>query len=159
MADNTSDSAFGCGICFLVLSFIFYVLAIGVGWSLNQDVYPDNGLIRAGIIITTVPVFSAIFYFCSCIYCGSESGFTYCASGCAIVSISLAGVLELVGGIMLIVAGTQVKEDSTKALIFGVTSGVFSILAAITCCCSLTGICERMAGGTTSSRTISGDED
>ena len=90
---------------------------------------------------------------------GSESGFTYCAYVCAIVSISLAGVLELVGGLILIVAGIQVKEDSTKALIFGVTSGIFSILAAITCCCSLRGICGTMADGTTSSGIISGDDD
>ena len=141
MANDKGISLLICGTVCFVISSLAYVIAIGVGWALDQDIYPDNGLIRAGIIIVTAPVIAAFFYCLAYGFCGNDSEFTLCAECCAICTVCLAGLFELIGGIMLIAAGTKLKSDSSKAMVFGIVAGFFSIIAAVFCCCSVITVC------------------
>ena len=129
MANSSSKSIFGIG-CFLISS-LAYIIAIGVGWAAWDD--PDGGAIRPGIIIVTIPVFAV--FFCCLAYkcCGDDSTITRFVEVCTTCSVVLAGVLELIGGIFLIVQGTQLEPDHRTT---GIVAGVFSIIAAISCCCS-----------------------
>ena len=135
MANSDGACIFGTA-CFL-LSSLAYLVAIGVGWAVDQN-DRDGGSIRAGIIIVTLPVF-AVFFYCVCSsYCGESSNFTRCAECCAFWTVLLAGVLELIGGILLIVAGTQANPGYKAS---GIVAGVFSIIAALSCCCSTVAVC------------------
>lgn len=51
--------------------------------------------------------------------------------------ISSATFLELVGGVVLIIAGDQLKDEDLQIFDYGVSAGVFAIIAAITCIISI----------------------
>ncbi len=121
-----------------IASFVAYVVAIGVGWGLDQNIYSDS-LIRTGIIIASVPVFSVIFFCCTWVYCGSENGALFAAGVLARVCIVLAGVLEIIGGIILIVGAVKAKKENSKAFSYGITAGIFCIFASIGCFLSMMG--------------------
>lgn len=125
-----------CIISFL-FSFVAYVIVIGVGWALNVQIYTGNSLILASCIVTTIPVLAVLVYFFTLLQCGNDSKVTAAAAICALVTVIIAGFFEVIGAIMFIVAGVQLKDESSQALSYGVTAGVFGLIAGICCCCSV----------------------
>lgn len=125
-----------CGIISFVFSFVAYVIVIGVGWAFNQ-IYTGNSLILGSCIVTTIPVLAIVGYLFALSQFGNDSKVTAAAGLCAIVTVIIAGVFEVIGGIMFIVAGVQLKDESSQAFSYGVTAGVFGLIAGICCCCSV----------------------
>ena len=121
-------------VCF-VISFIAYCFVMGFGWGFNQS-SPRQSMLLAGAIVSTIPVFAVIAFVCIAATCGEKSKATDIALCCMVCIIWLAAVFELVGAILFIVEGVQLKDQNPAALGFGVTAGVFGIIAAITCCCT-----------------------
>lgn len=111
------------------------MITIGIGWSLNRDVYTGNGLILAGAVITSIPVFSVLACLCAFVKFGHDSPITAAASICAIVITISAGIFEFVGAILFIAAGATLRDED-KVLAYGVSAGVFGLIAAFTCCFS-----------------------
>jgi len=126
-----------CGIISFIFSFVAYVIVIGVGWALNQQIYTGNSLILGSCIVTTIPVLAVLGYCFTLLQCGDDSKVTAAAGLCALVTVIIAGVFEVIGAIMFIVAGVQLKDESSQALSYGVTAGVFGLIAGICCCCSV----------------------
>ena len=136
-----------CGavvIVFFVISFCAYVIAIGVGWSLARNVYPDDGWFTAAAVVTTIPMFAviAIGYICSLVFIGCASDRTLvinCIGPCAMIITFAAGVLESIGAILFIIGATNVKDDSTQAFTYGLVAGIFGLIASVSCSCSIFG--------------------
>ena len=117
-----------------IASFVFYVITMGVGWALDQTVFPINSTIRAGAIISTIPVIAIVGYIIIIAMFGSDN-VNPCAGLCMISLLLLAGLLECIGGVIFIVAGAQASND--RILEFGLSAGIFGIFAGCSCCCSL----------------------
>ena len=131
-----SGPAFGCAIFSFATSFVAYIITMGVGWALSGMV-PTDLLIRAAAIVCTIPVLSVVAYAVLVFLFGGD----YCkplAGGCMLVCVFLAWLFELVGGIMFIVAGA--RSGDQQQLAFGVTAGVFSIVASFSCCGSISAL-------------------
>lgn len=127
------EKGFACPIVLLVISLVFYVIAMGVGWGFDQMAPPVAGTIpvRAGAIVSTIPVFAVVvLIFLACLL--GLDNVNAIATSCAIGIVLFAGVFEFVGGILFIVAGVQAGDP--RALAFGVSAGVFSLLAGVTYC-------------------------
>ena len=132
-----NETLCGCSIIFFAISFIAYVITIGVGWSLNQDVYPDQSIIFGAAVVTTIPLFASIGFCCVLVYTTQEDSTIRCgAFGCLICILGFSGVFEFVGAILFIVAGAKLKDEDSKVLVYGVSAGVFGLIAALSCCCS-----------------------
>ena len=126
-----------CCICCFLISFVAYFIAIGVGWAFSQQLYPGNHLILGGAVLTTIPVLAVFGYLWALGTFGKDSTVTAMAGCCAVFTVSIGGLLELIGAILFIAAGVQLKDESSQALSYGVAAGVFGLIAGITCCCSV----------------------
>ena len=115
-----------CGSVSCAISFVAYIIAMGVGWALDQ-MFPGDITTRAAAIVSTIPVISIAGYLVVACMFGAEVCKPW-ASGCMITCIVFSWLFEIVGGVLFIVAG--VSHD----LEFGVTAGVFSIVAGFSCC-------------------------
>ena len=133
----------GCAVISLVVSFVAYIISIGIGWALDQMVYPDEPIIRYAAIVSTIPVLTTIGYLMIAFAFGFENT-RACAGCCMIICIFLSGLLEFTGGIMFIVAGAKLADQRLVA--FGASAGVFSIIAGCSCCCSLGSFCAFLKG-------------
>ena len=127
----------GCGILMAIFSFVFYAITMGVGWALNQNVYPGNSLILGGAVVSTIPVFAVMAYavvacMCNKDQCDAVQGI----AACALLIQSVATIFEVIGGILFIAAGATLKDKNSDVFAYGVSAGVFGILAGITCCCA-----------------------
>ena len=123
-----------CAIGWFAVSFTFYVITMGVGWALDQMVFPNNTTIRAAAVISTIPVIAVIGYIIIIAMFGSDN-VNPCAGFCMIACLLLAGLFEFIGGIIFIAAGAQAGD--ARILAFGASAGVFGILAGCSCCWSL----------------------
>ena len=148
-----SEGLLVCGIVFFSISFCAYTITIGVGWSLDQEVYPDDGHFRAAAVITTIPVLTLIGYAFTVCYCGNDSQLTRCVGGCAVFVNITAGFFEMIGAILFLVGASGVKDDSTKAYTFGLVAGIFGLIAAVSCCCSAVGCCAGLGASDQSRRS------
>ena len=123
---------------------------MGVGWALNQIVYPGS-ITGAGAIISTIPVFAVIGFVIIVVIFRSDNVYC-CAGSCTIILLLFAGVFECIGGILFIVAGVQAGD--ARVLAYGVSAGVFGILAGFSCCGSISAyatVCGDKKGGDESS--------
>lgn len=134
-------------------SFAFYVVTMGVGWALNQNVYPGNSLILGGAVVSTIPVFAVLGYAYSARVCGMDNALLESIGGCILVVQCAASVFEVIGGILFIAAGATLKEENPNILAYGVSAGVFSILAGITCCCAQCCCCMAICGKNSDSKS------
>ena len=130
------EGLMACSIVFFTISFFAYVITIGVGWSLNQDVYPGYGLITAAAIVTAIPVFACLGYCIVAFNFNADSAAGQAAFGCFMCIVMFAGIFELVGAILFIVAGAQLKTENSKVLAYRASAGTFGLIAALSCCCS-----------------------
>ena len=140
-----TEKSICCGaviVVFFVISFCAYVVAIGVGWSLARNVYPDDGWFTAAAVVTTIPMFAVIGYICSLVFIGCASDKTLvinCIGACAMITYFAAGILEFTGAILFIIDATNVKDDSTQAFTYGLVAGIFGLIASVSCSCSIIG--------------------
>ena len=110
----SGENAFICGFATFVISFCAYVITVGVGWSLNQDVLPDKSLIMGAAIVTTIPVFAVMATCLLALWVGGENRAVGACARCSLLIILLAGVFEIVGGILFIVAGATLKDENSN---------------------------------------------
>ena len=124
------------GVILVVISFIFYVVAIGVGWGIFKQ---DIGGHIAGPVVISIPV---LVVFCSFVTmsifnCSDDKGGD-CAVGCAGFMCVVGGLIVIAGGIALIVTGAL----STVRGVFDayIAAGVFAICSGIVYYCGVSGI-------------------
>jgi len=129
-----------CGIVFFVISAIAYVITMGVGWALSRSVYPSP-LFGAGAIIATIPILAVGGAILTSCYCGSDSKFTDAAFYFAIFIVCIAGLFEVIGAVLFIIGGAQLKDENSQALGHGIAAGVFGLIAGISCCFSTIACC------------------
>lgn len=138
------------GSVMFIISTVCYIIALSVGWSLAKDVYPNDQLIGTAATVITVPLYSLvaimILYFiciyiavCCCPTVDLESktiNSGYCCTTVTLVLFEmLAGLFEIAGAVIFIVAAAKIGDP--KVLAFGISAGVFGLLAGCSCC-----ICE-----------------
>ena len=128
-----------CGIVCFIISFVAYVIVIGVGWAFSQQVQPGSSLVLGAAIVTTIPVIGVV----GSVYARYKFGSTVegCALWCIEITITFAGLFELIGAILFFVAGSTLKDENSKALAYGVTAGFFGLIAALSCFCTTIACC------------------
>ena len=124
------------GIILVVISFLFYVVAIGVGWGTFKQ---DIGGHIAGPVVISIPV---LVVFCSfgvmsIFFCSEDKG----ADGAVICSALICvvgGLIVIIGGVFLIVTGAS----SAVIAVFDayIAAGVFAIVSGILYYCGMCGI-------------------
>ena len=139
-----------------ICSFAFYAITMGVGWALNQNVYPGNSLVLGAAVVSTIPVFAVLGYtYLVCLF-GKENAIEG-IGGCVLIVQGVATVFEVIGGILFIAAGATLKEENPNILAYGVSAGVFGILAGITCCCAQSCCYMAVCGMKSGSKSNTGD--
>lgn len=138
-------------ILLLIISVAFYAIVMSVGWTLRSE-HHGNSLISGGAVMTTISVI--VFVPTYIFYIGAFAG--YCptvANSKTTVTFLLifnmfGGLLGIIGGILFISAGATWNNQPNipylfpagasdpKILNYGLSAGVFSILAGCTFLCS-----------------------
>ncbi len=132
------DNVYICGIISFNVSFVAYAITTGVGWTLDQQVFPDQPAIRAAAIMSTIPVCAVVGYFFLFAACGSDN-VNPCAGLIMFSCVFLSGLCAFIGGIIFIAAGAQLDDKHLVA--YGVSAGVFGLIAGFSCCCSVGSFC------------------
>ena len=127
---------FGSGTAIAIcISAICYAIVTGVGWTLQRMV-PDEQLIFIAAILTTVPiVFTAsylLFTFRFLESCSFDTCLKDCTKTFVFITELLAGILEIGGGVLFMVASVNLRNH----LAFGISAGVFAIISGIACICA-----------------------
>ena len=132
---DKTKCACGLSAVLLVISWVCWVIMVSNGWKLYAMVYPENQLVYAAAIISSIPFYAvALHFLCICPF-----GKSYLESngvlGCLLVFEMLAGVTEIVGGIMFITATlNDPNVYGVSAGIFGIIAGVTNIIFQLRCC-------------------------
>ena len=141
---------FYCGLSMFIISTISYCVTMGVGWALSWGVIPDNHIVLAAAVISTIPVFAALGY----IYfvmkfrglakeCGVDAEFKSCAFGCLVCIELFAALFEVIGGLIFVIVGAGAEDNRIKA--FGISAATFGFLSACSCCCGLFCCCLQFS--------------
>ena len=126
------------GVISVVISFIFYVVAIGVGWGTFKQ---DIGGHVAGPIVISIPVlvvFFSLSSWASIVCCGDQDKSKDLAVCCGGFMCVVGGLIVIAGGIALIATGAS----STVKGVFDayIAAGVFAICSGIVYYCGVSGI-------------------
>lgn len=137
------------GVSCFVISFIAYVITLGVGWSINQDVYSNSSsasgidLALRGAAVTSTPGLTVLVVGAVCICRGQGAGGDGESSGCSIIcgimNFACMGIVVFVGAVLFIVAGIDLKDEDPRAMTYAIVAGVFGLIAAVSCCCTVVG--------------------
>ncbi len=118
-------------VIFFIISLICYVQTLRLGWALFGEVAGHSSVIIAGVVVVAIPlcatVASVIVFICTVLY--DSEGAIVCALACLIISVTLAGFFEIVGGVSLLLGGymyPRVIELATNAGMISIIAGVFS---------------------------------
>lgn len=142
------DPQDGC-ICARVTTAVLFILwavcwaiFMGVGYTLQHSIYPynDNDMIKLGFILSSyagfavgVYILCGCTYFCCVKYNCYESRSEVCEAICLacvlVMEIFCVAILCIVGGAAFIAAGNALKDYDPRVLAYGVSAGVFGILA------------------------------
>lgn len=130
---------FGSGTAIAIcISAICYAIVMGVGWTLQRMV-PNEQLIFIAAILTTVPiVFTAsylLFTFRFLESCSFDTCLKDCTKTFVFITELLAGILEIGGGVLFMVASVNLRNQS-NVLAFGISAGVFAIISGTACICA-----------------------
>ena len=129
------------GVLF-VTSNACWVIMMAFGWTFFAMVPQENQLVYAAVIVSSIPAYTVVLYFFYiCAYTDCKNwfrtrGVLWCLLGIEMV----AGVIEFVGGILLIAASATLNDPYVLA--YGASAGVFGIIAGVTnilsrsCCCA-----------------------
>ena len=102
------------------------------GWAFFAVTPHKNQLVYAAVIASSIPAYTVVLYFfyiCAytdCKNCFRTRGVLWCLLGIEMV----AGVIEFVGGILLIAAGATLNNPNILG--YGVSAGLFGIIAGVT---------------------------
>lgn len=142
--DMGQDCALCCCISGCSLSAVFYFLTLLFSWIFSSVFAGNTGLPFAGAIVVSIPIIAP---FLTCVFL-QGSGLKYVIA----VVIALFGLLEFIGGILLIVGAAQPPEKTPTGpegfIAFGVICGVCALLTSFFYCSAIAGI---EAGSGTSS--------
>ena len=130
---------FGSGTTIAIcISAICYAIVMGVGWALQRMV-PNEQLILAAAILTTLPiVFTASYLLFTLKFlqsCSFDTRLKDYAKIFVFITELLAGILEIVGGVLFMAAGVDLRNQS-NVLAFGISAGVFAIISGVACICA-----------------------
>ena len=117
-----------CGVVMFIISFTCYAVVMGVGWSLQQMLPMAVPLVTVAAIVSSIPALAvAAYIWLLCVFNKScdEGGFF-----CLFIVEMLAGVIEIIGGILFIAAGATTNDPTVLAR--GVPAGVFALIAGVT---------------------------
>lgn len=68
---------------------------------------------------------------------GGDNPIVKCAEVCGMFTFACAGVFEIVGALLFIIAGACLKDGNSKAITYSIVAGVFGLIAAMSCCCTI----------------------
>ena len=127
---------FGSGTAIAIcISAICYAIVMGVGWTL-QSMVPDEQLILTAAILTTVPIVCTASYLLFTIRflesCSFDTRLKDFTKTFVFITELLAGILEIGGGVLFMVASVNLRNH----LAFGISAGVFAIISGIACICA-----------------------
>ena len=138
-------------ILLLIISVAFYAIVMSVGWALRSE-HHGNSLISGGAVMSTISVI--LFVPTYIFYIGAFAGYcpTVAKSKTAVNFLLIfnmfGGLLGIIGGILFISAGATWNNQpnipylfpgatsDAKILNYGLSAGVFGILAGCTFLCS-----------------------
>ena len=140
-----------CGIAggsiTFVISTVCYIIALSVGWSLAKDIHPDDNLLDTAATVITVPLYGLvgiIVLYAHSIACAvawsctskekeeAETAIQGCTAVTLVIFEILAGFFEVTGAVIFIIAAVYIGDH--RVLAFGISAGVFGILAGCSCC-------------------------
>ena len=125
---------FFCAIFWFCVSLVCYIITMGVGWAVAQIDFPGSSTIRAGAIISTIPVVAVVGFIILVGVFGYEN-VNPCTGLCMVTLVLFAWVFEFIGRMIFIAFGAH--QGDARVLAFGVSAGVLGILAGCSCWCSL----------------------
>ena len=112
----------------IAVSIIAFCIVMAVGWPYTESVLPENDSVKAAAILATVPLFAIVG---GILMCGSlfspEIKCTIYVGACIVF---FGAAIELAAGILFVVN----LGDDSRAMAFGVSAGVFAMIAALGCC-------------------------
>ena len=118
------------------------IIMMAFGWTLFAMTPHENQLVYAAVITSSIPAYTVILYFFYiCAYTDCKNWFrTQSVLRCLLGIEMVAGVIEFVGGILFIAASATLNDPNIFG--YGVSAGVFGIIAGVTnilsrsCCCA-----------------------
>ena len=126
------NSAMGyefAGLSVLGCSAVCYAIGTALSWVLAEVILPTSGFARGGAIVITLPVFMVLIGCCVQSILGKKDEL-HLVVGCGIIAGCISGVLDIVGIGLIIRA--LVDEPSAGAIVCGVFTVIFVLLAAVT---------------------------
>lgn len=126
-----------------------------MGFGFGETKQVGHELVAVGALVCIIPVFGIIGLIALAIAASCES-VSQCALICMGILLVAAGVFDVVGGIFLIAGGAQAGNN--VALAYGVTAGVFGILAGLSCCFSVPDFVIACNGKSDSTKSNSGGD-
>ena len=139
------------GVVLFIISLIYHVIVIEVGWALYTMLYWRPSLILAAAVLSSVSVIFVAIYlnyalmYCTEIIAWSETGKAVLT--CLAVLESFAGFIQIVAAILFIYAGFTLVGPNIFA--YGVSAGVCGIISACTGFCSQPSCCTLLCDNTT----------
>ena len=146
------DRQNGC-VCVRVTTAVLFIIwavcwaiFMGVGYTLQHSSFPkhDNNLITLGFFLSCCAGIAVGVYICgcTCLWCvrcnSSESrSVLLCEAICLVyglvMEIFCVTIFCIVGGAAFIAAGNALKDYDPTVLAYGVSAGVFGVLAGCSC--------------------------
>ena len=132
----------GYNFILFYMSTIPYLIVMGTGWAL-QIRAPENQLILAAAIVTTIPIIFVTLYTCfACVFFKLYSSDIRlkdrhiihswnCMKSFALIIQMVAAITEVGGAVLFLVAGYTEQSDSIRSI--GHVAGMIGIMTS--CCC------------------------
>ena len=132
----------GYNFILFYMSTIPYLIVMGTGWVL-QIRAPENQLILAAAIVTTIPIIFVTLYTCfTCVFLKLYSSDIHlkdrhiihswnCIKSFTLIIQMLAAITEVGGAVLLLVAGYTEQSGSIRSI--GHVAGMTGIMTS--CCC------------------------
>ena len=132
----------GYNFILFYMSAIPYLIVMGTGWAL-QIMAPENQLILVAALVTTTPIIFVTLYTCfACVFLKLNSSDIRlknrhimhswnCIKSFALIIQMLAGVIEVGGAVLFLVAAYTGLSDSIRSI--GHVAGLIGIMTS--CCC------------------------
>ena len=117
-----------------IIAIICYAIVMGVGWVLATRESPGEPLILAGAIVSTLPALSLASYLCFAFTFFEACEDDSCIKFGILTIHSCAGLVQMIGAALFIAAGATLNEPNVLA--YGISAGVFGMIAGSCCICS-----------------------
>lgn len=119
-----------------IIAIICYAIVMGVGWVLATRETSGEPLILAGAVLSTLPALALASYLCFAFTflkaCEDED--SYIIKFGILIIQSCAGLVQMIGAALFIAAGATLNDPNVLA--YGISAGVFGMIAGSCCICS-----------------------